>query len=363
MRGPKPEWADSDDHATLEQVFSTSRSLGTRFLRLPCRLSSRMRSPRARVYFARNPFIASVAVVAVAPSIVGGTVIGNGPIGQSILSAQSAGHGPSAGNPGATTTTTVPGPAVVPPAGSAKRTQPRNGKCASGISLGREPAGVAPVCRCRGRQHLVTTERRSRACPNSTLTVVGTGLLRPARGRDEHADTDRNDDPDDDTHHAIHADHHDDHSGFVRARWCGPRRRRRDRNRWRQRQRDRKLRHRPAQAPAPARAAPARAAPARAAPAREAPAREAPGRAPAPVVTEAPATGTTATATATAMATVATATATATTGTRRAAPATRARATTGRAAHRSHPRPEQLPLNWLRVTRGLNHLAPEPPRP
>ena len=86
MGGSKPEWADANDHATLEEVF-TSRSFGHPLPKAPRRAVVQEPITASKLYFVRSRLVASGAVVAAALSVVAGLSIGAGPMAQSVLSA------------------------------------------------------------------------------------------------------------------------------------------------------------------------------------------------------------------------------------------------------------------------------------
>src|ERR1700722_15751016 len=118
MGGSKPEWAEVNDHATLEEVF-TSRSFGHPLPKASPRAVAPAPIAASTLLFVRSRLVASGAVAAAALSVVAGLSIGAGPMAQSVLSA----HGPVVSNSGSTTTTTsgagvLPGPGSSAPVGT-----------------------------------------------------------------------------------------------------------------------------------------------------------------------------------------------------------------------------------------------------
>ena len=113
MGGSKPEWADSDDHATLEEVFA-SRTFGHPRPD-PSALTEGLPAVASpRLYFVRNRFIASASAAAAALSVVAGVTFGPGPIGQVALSSHSGDVPPAVD----TTPPATPNAPAVPPHGS-----------------------------------------------------------------------------------------------------------------------------------------------------------------------------------------------------------------------------------------------------
>ena len=209
MGGSKPEWADANDHATLEEVFA-SRSFGHPLPKAPRRAGVPQQISASKLYFARNRFIASGAVAAAALSVVAGLSIGSGPIAQQVLSAR----GPVV--PGTVSTpTTVPGPAADAP-----------GNPGSAVTAGtgtQPPSSVeAPVAdtvsSVTGVVASSSTPQGGGTTPTAILAVVGSGPTVPAASGSGTSTTTTHDD-DDHIDHDSHIDvHHDDHSRLVGLR-------------------------------------------------------------------------------------------------------------------------------------------------
>ena len=175
MRGSQPDWADSDDHATLEEVF-TSRSFGHPLPEAPAPAVV-PKVGTAMPHFVHNPFIASAAAAAAALSVVAGLTIG-GPAGQSLLSAHSAGP-------------------YVPDFGSSADHRARSHGRAGGIADRGQLRNRQSVQRCvTGLQRAgadVVRQRRCRDCASTAERGLDAsnpdrgpdGLFRPAGERDE----------------------------------------------------------------------------------------------------------------------------------------------------------------------------------
>ena len=193
MGGSKPEWADVNDHSTLEEVFNPVHS-GDRFPR-PRRVAVLPEAITAPGCFSvRNRFVASGAVAAAALSVVAGLSIGAGPMAQSVLSAH-------AGSPAAARARDH---ADDDGSQLCRRGRGNGGNRQSaewaGSGLRRERPGVRGDRSC-GRES-DTTERRLPADRHPDRDRDG--LLRPGRGRNGHVDHDDDNDHDDPPPHHPH---------------------------------------------------------------------------------------------------------------------------------------------------------------
>ena len=207
LGGSKPEWADVNDHATLEEVFK-SRSFGR-----PIHESRAAPRPPGAI---PAPGCFSVATASSRQAlsrqprcpIVAGLSIGAGPMAQSVLSAHAG--SPAAPDLGTTPTTTVPSSAGASAGTAGTGNQPSG---AAQVSGGNVPASIGD--RPCGRES-GTAERRLHADRDPDRDRDGP--LRPGRGRNGRVDHDDDNDHDDD-HHPHHTDdHHDDHDQPFRFR-------------------------------------------------------------------------------------------------------------------------------------------------
>src|SRR5580698_5535184 len=110
MGGSKPEWAEGNDQATLEEVF-TSRSFGHPLPKAPRRAITPEPITASKLFFVRNRLVASGAVAAAVLSV----------------------NGPVSSHPSSTTPTV---PNAAPPAG------PTSNAPVGTVS---QPGGTGPV--------------------------------------------------------------------------------------------------------------------------------------------------------------------------------------------------------------------------
>jgi hypothetical protein len=168
MRGSEPKWADTGDHASLEEVF-TSRSFGRPPPGVPARAIA-SESIAAPKLFGRNRFIAAGAVAAAALSVVAGLSIGSGPMAPPELSARSA--GPVLPDFGTTPTTAAPSPA--------SGGTPSDSVGAGSLEAGGQPSGASQASHGETPAPPVNAVLASNPSPQGASATPTVTAVRPA---------------------------------------------------------------------------------------------------------------------------------------------------------------------------------------
>ena len=183
LGGSKPEWAEVNDHATLEEVFR-SRSFGHPIPEAPPRPCCAGAVTASRFFFVSQPLHRVRRCRGRRAVDCGGAEHRRGP-GRPVRALRERGD-PAAPDSGTTPTTGVPSPAGGTPAGSASASTAGTGNQSTGCVAGlrrertdaRRRAPLSPAAR----------HQSGGSTPTAALTVVGTGSSGPGRGGNGHVD-------------------------------------------------------------------------------------------------------------------------------------------------------------------------------